>query len=51
VVATGVFVCAASAIVWTLLKVTIGVRVSDEDQQIGLDRAETGVDSYPEFAS
>lgn len=51
VVATGVFVCAASAIVWTLLKVTIGVRVSDEDQQVGLDRAETGVDSYPEFAS
>jgi Amt family ammonium transporter len=51
VVATGVFVCATSAIVWTLLKVTMGVRVSDEDQQVGLDRAETGVDSYPEFAS
>ena len=48
---TGVFVCAASALVWILLKVTIGVRVSDEDQLIGLDKAEVGLEAYPEFSS
>jgi Amt family ammonium transporter len=48
---TGVVVCTLSAIVWTLLKVTIGVRVSEEDEQLGLDRADTGVEAYPDFAS
>lgn len=51
VVLTGVFVCAASAAVWMLLKLTIGVRVSEEEEQLGLDRADTGVEAYPEFAS
>lgn len=51
VVLTGVFVSAASFLVWTALKLTIGVRVSEEDEQLGLDRADTGVESYPEFAS
>lgn len=48
---TAVFVCAASAIVWTLLKVTIGVRVSEEEEQLGLDKTDTGVEAYPEFAA
>ena len=48
---TGIFVCIASAIVWTLLKVTLGVRVSDEDQMIGLDKAEVGLEAYPEFST
>ncbi|MEM9938892.1 MAG: ammonium transporter [Pseudomonadota bacterium] len=51
VAATAVFVCVTSAIVWLALKFTIGVRVSDEDQQMGLDKADTGVEAYPEFAS
>jgi len=51
VVLTGVFVCAASAVVWLLLKFTLGVRVSEEHEQLGLDRADTGVEAYPEFAS
>lgn len=49
VAATGVFVCAASGIVWLILKATIGVRVSAEDEQLGLDRADIGVEAYPEF--
>jgi len=49
VVATGVFVSIASAIIWFLLKLTIGLRVSEEDEYIGLDQAEIGVPSYPEF--
>ncbi len=51
VVLTGVFVGAASTAVWMLLKLTIGVRVSEEEEQLGLDRADTGVEAYPEFAS
>lgn len=51
VLATAVFVSIASALVWYALKLTIGVRVSEEDEQLGLDRADTGVEAYPEFAS
>ncbi|MEM7492370.1 MAG: ammonium transporter [Pseudomonadota bacterium] len=48
---TAVFVSAASFIVWYGLKMTVGVRVSEEEEQLGLDRADTGVEAYPEFAS
>ncbi|MEM8615810.1 MAG: ammonium transporter [Pseudomonadota bacterium] len=48
---TAVFVSAASFIVWYALKMTVGVRVEEEDEQLGLDRADTGVEAYPEFAS
>ena len=49
VVSTGVFVCIASAVIWFALKLTIGLRVSEEDEYIGLDQAEVGVPAYPEF--
>ena len=49
VLATGVFVCAASAIIWFALKLTIGIRVSPEEELLGLDITEVGVASYPEF--
>ena len=48
---TGLFVCVAATIVWTLLKVTMGVRVSDDDQLLGLDKVEIGLEAYPEFAT
>lgn len=51
VAATGLFVCSASALIWMLLKVTIGVRVSAEDEQVGLDRVEVGLEAYPEFTN
>ncbi len=51
IVLTGVVVSILSAIVWFALKATIGVRVSEEDEQLGLDRADTGVEAYPDFAS
>lgn len=51
VVLTGVVVSVLSAIVWFALKATIGVRVSEEEEQLGLDRSDTGVEAYPEFAS
>ncbi|MEX0695536.1 MAG: ammonium transporter [Rhodospirillales bacterium] len=49
IVSIGAFVAISSAIVWTILKVTIGIRVSEEDEAIGLDRAECGMEAYPEF--
>jgi len=51
VLATAAFVCIASSIVWFALKLTIGLRVSEEDEYIGLDQAEIGVPSYPEFVA
>ncbi|MDB2437456.1 ammonium transporter [Hellea sp.] len=51
VLATGVFVCAASAIVWYALKVSIGIRVSEEVEYDGLDSHEVGIASYPEFVN
>ncbi|MCF6322605.1 MAG: ammonium transporter [Rhizobiaceae bacterium] len=54
--ATGVgayaaFTIIASTIIWYAMKVTIGIRVSEEDEYLGLDKAEVGVEAYPEFAS
>ena len=51
VVATAVFVSIASAIVWGLMKYTIGIRVSEEVEVDGLDVHEIGVASYPEFVN
>ena len=49
IIAIGLFVSIASAIVWTVLKVTVGVRATEEDEELGLDRAELGMEAYPEF--
>lgn len=50
VVATGVFVMVMSSIVWFALKYTIGVRPTEEQEMLGMDIAEVGVEAYPEFA-
>ncbi len=47
--AVAVFTVVASAVLWTLLKVTIGIRTSEEDEYNGLDQAELGLEAYPEF--
>ena len=41
-----VFVFVASYIVWTIMKMTIGIRLSDEAQKEGTDIVETGVIAY-----
>ncbi len=46
----GAFVFVASAVVWMILKATMGIRVSEEDEINGLDTAELGMEAYPEFA-
>ena len=47
--AIGIFVTVVSAVVWFVLKATVGLRVSAEDEVTGLDKAELGMEAYPEF--
>ena len=46
-----VWVFVASLIVWMILKVTMGIRVSEEEEYEGVDISECGMEAYPEFAS
>ena len=41
----------ASFIVWYLLKKTVGIRVSEEEEYEGVDISECGLEAYPEFTS
>lgn len=38
-----------SFIVWYVLKLVMGVRVSEQEEYDGVDQAECGVEAYPEF--
>jgi Amt family ammonium transporter len=49
IAAVGAFVGLASALVWCALKLTVGIRVSEEVEDLGLDKAELGMEAYPEF--
>ncbi|WP_246478778.1 ammonium transporter [Kaustia mangrovi] len=49
IVAIGIFVSVASAILWFILKATMGIRVSPEEEMSGLDQVEIGIEAYPEF--
>jgi len=49
IIAVGIFVSAASAAVWLILKATMGLRVSEEEEMNGLDQVEIGIEAYPEF--
>ncbi|ESR23919.1 Ammonium transporter [Lutibaculum baratangense AMV1] len=51
ILAYGVFTFVAALVVWGVLKATMGIRVSREDEVLGLDRVEVGVEAYPEFAA
>jgi len=49
ILAIGAFVTVTSAALWLALKATLGIRVSEEDEELGLDKAELGMEAYPEF--
>ncbi|MGB5333251.1 MAG: ammonium transporter [Woeseiaceae bacterium] len=40
-----------SFIVWFLLKLTVGIRVSEEEEYEGVDLGECGLEAYPEFVT
>ncbi|MFV8784067.1 ammonium transporter [Microbulbifer sp. SA54] len=45
------WVFAASIAVWFALKLITGIRVSEEEEQQGVDLVECGMEAYPEFMS
>ena len=49
VVAVGAFAFIASLIVWKLMDMVMGLRVSTEAERLGQDTAELGIETYPEF--
>ena len=49
IVAVGAFTFAASFIVWYVIKMVMGLRVSEEEEYDGVDLHETGLEAYPEF--
>lgn len=49
IVAVGAFVFTSSLLVWYLIKKTIGIRVSEEEEIAGLDIGEHGNIAYPDF--
>jgi Amt family ammonium transporter len=50
IAAVGGFVVISSGIVWVLFKAIFGIRVSVEEELIGLDKTELGIEAYPEFS-
>lgn len=49
ILAVGAFVFVSSSIVWFILKKTVGIRVSAEEEIAGLDIGEHGNHAYPDF--
>ena len=50
IVVVGGFTVVATAIVWFILKATVGIRVGEEEEITGLDTTELGMEAYPEFS-
>jgi Amt family ammonium transporter len=46
-----VWVFVVSSIVWLVLKMTMGIRISEEEEFEGADISECGLEAYPEFTS
>lgn len=46
-----VWVFVASFIVWSILKVVMGLRVTEEEEYEGVDYVECGMEAYPEFTN
>ncbi|WP_114287658.1 ammonium transporter [Candidatus Halocynthiibacter alkanivorans] len=50
IIVVGIFTVVTSAVVWYLIKVTVGIRVGEEEEITGLDITELGMEAYPEFS-
>jgi Amt family ammonium transporter len=40
-----------SLVVWFILKMVVGIRVTEEEEHAGVDLAECGLEAYPEFTT
>ncbi len=47
--AIGLFVVTASSMAWFVLKRAIGLRLSQAEEALGIDKVELGTLAYPEF--
>jgi Amt family ammonium transporter len=47
--AIGAFTIIASSIVWFIIKITMGIRVTPEEELEGMDLSEVGMEAYPDF--
>ena len=43
------FTFVASLIVWGILKMIMGIRVTEEEEYLGMDIVDCGIEAYPEF--
>jgi Amt family ammonium transporter len=43
------WVFGASLVVWLVLKMVMGIRVTEEEEYEGMDLADCGMEAYPEF--
>jgi Amt family ammonium transporter len=50
VVVIGLFVFVTSFILWFIIKMVMGLRVTEEEEFDGLDQHEIGLEAYPEFS-
>ena len=51
ILAFGLFTVVTTSIIWLVLKKTVGIRASAEDEEYGLDMTEAGAKGYPEYIS
>jgi Amt family ammonium transporter len=49
VLAVGAFTVLSTGLIWLALKLTVGIRVSPEEELEGLDKGEHGMEAYPGF--
>ncbi|MEM7521036.1 MAG: ammonium transporter [Pseudomonadota bacterium] len=45
-----IYTVVASGVIWFILKMVVGIRVSEEAEITGLDTSELGMEAYPEFS-
>jgi Amt family ammonium transporter len=50
IISVGAFVIVTSAIAWYAIKMVMGVRADEQAEMDGLDKAECGLEAYPEFS-
>ena len=49
IIIVGAFVFVLSLVLWSVLKATTGIRVTEEEEINGLDTSELGMEAYPDF--
>ena len=50
IIAIGAFTIVTSTVAWYAIKIVMGVRSDEQDEMDGLDKAECGLEAYPEFS-